>query len=86
MTNKITPEQSAKIDRFVSGLESRTREIARIYLKIPNTPDCQPEMMAFWFRYGDEFSRVTDRVDVLRQESGLNYNTLQSELQKRLYQ
>ena len=86
MTNTITPEQSAKIDRFVSGLESRTREIATAYLRIPNTPNCQPEVLALNFRHGDEFSRVTDGVEVLRQELGMNYGALQPELQKRLYQ
>ena len=86
MTNKITSEQSAKIDRFVSGLEDRAREIATAYLIIPNTADCQPKVMALHFRYRDEFHRVTDRVEVLREKLGLNYDALQPELQKRLYQ
>ena len=86
MTNKITPEQSARIDRFVAELEGRTREITAAYLQIPNMPDCQPEVMALHLRYKDEFSGVTDRVENLRQELGLDYDALQPELQKRLYQ
>lgn len=86
MTINITPDQSARIDTFVNGLEGRTREIATAYLRIPNTPDCQPEMMALHFRFGSQLSAVTDQVEGLRQELDLHYDVLQPELQKRLYQ
>ena len=86
MTNNVTLEQSVKIDRFVSGLSERTREIALAYLKIPNTPDCQPEVMALYSKYGQGFSVVTDLVESLRQEFKLPYDTLQPKLQKRLNQ
>ena len=85
MANKITIEQSAKIDRFVERLEGRTREIATSYSRIPNTPDCQPEMLALRIEFGRELGGVMDQVESLRQELGLNYNELQPELQERLY-
>ena len=85
MTNNTTPEQSARIDRFTDGLKGRIREITAAYLKIPNTPDCQPEVMTLYFRYGNELSKVADQVESLRQELvGLCYGVLQSELQERL--
>ncbi|MBD3163688.1 hypothetical protein GF323_00640 [Candidatus Woesearchaeota archaeon] len=86
MADNITSEQSARIDKFVEGLEGRTREIATSYLGIPNTPDCQPEMMALHFKFGKELSAVTDQVEGLRQELEVHYDVLQPELQKRLYQ
>lgn len=86
MAENITPEQSARIDRFVEGLEGRTRKIATEYLGIPNTPDCQPEVMSLHFRFGKELSAGTDQVEGLRQELGVHYDVLQPELQKRLYQ
>ena len=86
MTTDITLKQSARIDRFVEGLEGKTREIATAYLRIPNTPDCQPEILALSLRFGGELSIVTGLIESLRQELRLNYNALQPELQRRLYQ
>ena len=85
MADNVTSEQSARIDRFVDGLEGRTREIATAYLGIPNTPDCQPEMLALHFKFGDQLSKVTDQVEGLRRELDLHYDVLQPELQKRIY-
>ncbi len=86
MTNKITPKQSARLDSFVKGLEGKAREITGDYIKIPNTPDCQPEVMALHLKYGNELRGVRHKVEKLRQDLELNYDTLQSELQKRLCQ
>ena len=86
MADTVTSEHSARIDRFVGGLEGRTREIATAYLGIPNTPDCQPEVLAFYFKFGDQSRKVTEQVEGLRQELELPFDVLQSELRKRLYQ
>jgi hypothetical protein len=83
MAKKISSKQSTKIDRFVKRLERIKREIATAYVRILNTPDCCPEVLQFYFKYGQSVT-VTESIEQLRQELGLDYNTLQSELQNRL--
>ena len=79
-------QQSARIiDNFVANLEGKTREIAAAYLRIPNTPDCQPEVLALMASHGKDFRIISDAVEQLRRELDVSYDVLQPELQRRLY-
>ncbi|MDP3989668.1 MAG: hypothetical protein Q8Q01_00505 [archaeon] len=80
----ITPEQSARIDRFVLGLEGNIREITKAYMNIPYTQNFQPEVTELCLKYGNEFDKVGYIVEELREELRLHYDRLQPELQRRL--
>jgi hypothetical protein len=85
MADDITSEQSVIMDKFVEGLEERTKEVAKEILAVPNTPDCQPEVLALYVKFGNQLNVVFDQIEVLRQELGVHYNLLQPELRERLY-
>jgi len=85
MSKQLTLEQSAKIDTFVKGLKAEARELTTKYIKVPNSPDCQPEIIGLYVRYGEKaLSQTSDRIEALKTELGLDYDTLQLELQRRL--
>lgn len=81
--NKMAKDET--LDTFVRQLNSREREIATASVALPNSPDCQPEYMALHFRYGGELSEVLEKIRHLQQKIGCNYDTLQKELQERLF-
>ena len=77
-------QKKATLDGFVAGLTGQEREIARSWVYIPNTPDCQPEVMGLQLRYGKMLTAVSDRIEHLRKELGCTYDYLQQQLQERL--
>ncbi len=83
-TQTFDEAASARVDVFVSGLDDVTRQAAADWIKIPNTPDCQPEVVKYTMKYGAKGRQVTDQIETLRQELGLDYGVLQAELKKRL--
>ena len=83
-TEKLDAAKSSRIDAFVTGLDAVTRQLAAELVKIPNTPDFQPEGMGYLLRYGAEGRQVIGLIEALRRELRLDYRDLQPELQTRL--
>ena len=85
MADYLTSEQSTRIDNFVRELTGETKGIVTGYLGVPNTPDCQAEIMALCLRFDfGLIDEVSSQIEGLRRELGLQYTPLQKELQKRL--
>lgn len=79
-TKKISIDEMSRIGLFVSRLSMIEREIAKAYVKVQNTPDCQPEILSLHAKYGENFKTLSDKIEGLRQKIGCDYNALQQEL------
>lgn len=80
-------EALERISRFVKGLEGTVREVTQRAVAVPNSPDCQSEVLSLLMQYGDAYSRATDGIENLRQElGGTNYDWLQFQLQREFYE
>ena len=78
-------QEKISLDRFVAELIGNERELATAWIHIPNTPDCQPEVVRVYLQYDrKDLISISDQIESLRQELGCNYDYLQQQLQQRL--
>jgi hypothetical protein len=85
MTYVVSQGRSEHIDNFVKSLKARGREIAKDYMRIPNSPEFQPEMLDLILTYGNELTVVTRSIEKIRKELDLDYDILRVDLCRRLY-
>ena len=84
MTQKT--EALKRISQFVKGLEGTVREVTLKAICVPNSSDCQPEVLSLLRRYGNAYIKSTDDIESLRQELGANYDWLQFQLKRELHE
>lgn len=85
MTQKT--EALERISQFVKGLEGTAREITLRIIAVPNSPDCQPQVLGLMVQYGDSYNRASKDIENLRRElGGVNYDWLQSQLKREFYE
>jgi hypothetical protein len=77
-------EATERIDQLVESWDDTQGEIARKFVKIPNTPDMAPELNHLRDQYGPKLKEVMEQIVAVSVDLGIHYNTIQRELQKRL--
>ena len=80
----MTSSADNKIDTFLEGVPAEERPALKEYVSLPNSPDIQPEMMALRARFGQALSSVSNKVEQLRQDTGLTYDELRERLLSRI--
>ena len=83
----IPPWESENRERQIQALidgSGEDRELLEKYIKLPNQPNIQPEVMRLVMDYGDKFSVVSDKIGELGQELGMSFDELRSAILDRL--
>ena len=81
---RMSEEHTATIDRFIAYIGPEKKEIVTRWIGLPDSPDCQPEVMRLYMEYGDSLRSVTNLMDSLQELLGCDYSTLQAGLKERL--
>lgn len=83
--NRLSPDISRRIDRFVYRLKENLRPLAIEYIAIENIQESEPEIMSLFMRYGQNLRYISDHIEDFRRKVDLPFETLRTELRKRLY-
>jgi hypothetical protein len=84
MTQKT--EAMKRIGQFVKGLEGTAREVILRVIAVPNSSDCQLEVLGLMGQYGDAYIRSTGEIENLRQDLGADYDWIQFQLKREFYE
>ena len=75
-----------KIDKFLKETPKEMGEVTFRAINVPNSPNCMPEVLSLMKQYGIQYETAMSNIRQLRSETGLPYESLQAELQKRFFE
>ena len=61
---------------FLLCLSPKEKEVLRLFIRLPNSPDIQPEVLKLHFTYGTWLKRVTNLVEAIRLKTEVSYDVI----------